>query len=118
MYESMPVIIILCMKVCLRYIIYIIYLYVCTNEDVYTLYIYMQSCCWLQEVQVGVMHYIIHFVICLHCMQLTCEKDVGMGLCTLTLCLGYHYTLFACFLALHPYIFLNFFEFFFIDLFV
>ena len=47
---------------------------------------------------------------------MTCEKDVGMGLCRLTLCLGYPYTLFACFLALHPYIFLNFFEFFFIDL--
>ena len=56
------------MKVCLCYIIY---LYVCTNEneDVYTLYVYMQTCCWLQEVQVGVMHYIIHFLIkfCLHC---------------------------------------------------
>ena len=55
---------------------------------------------------------------CNFVVQLTCEKDVGMGLCRLTLCLGYPYTLFACFLALHPYIFLNFFEFFFIDLFV
>ena len=55
------------------------YLYVCTNEDVYTLYVYMQTCCWLQEVQVGVMHmsYIFLFT-----LQLMCEKDVGMGLCT------------------------------------
>ena len=67
------------------------------------------------------MHNVICFVILYKhniIVQLTCEKDVGMGLCRLTLCLGYPYTLFACFLALHPYILLNFFEFFFIDLFV
>ena len=28
------------------------------------------------------MHNVIRFVICLHIVQLTCEKDVGMGLCT------------------------------------
>ena len=32
--------------------------------------------------QVDVMHDVIRFVICLHIVQLTCEKDVGMGLCT------------------------------------
>ena len=72
MYKSMPVI---CMKVCLCYIIY---LYVCTNEDVYTLYVYMQTCCWLQEV-----HHALHHTFCnLFTLQLMCEKDVGMGLCT------------------------------------
>ena len=47
---------------------------------------------------------------------MTCEKDVGMGLCTFNFVFGYPYTLFACFLALHPYIFLNFLEIFFLDL--
>ena len=56
-----------------------------------------------------VAHAVLHVAV-------TCEKDVGMGLCRLTLCLGYPYTLFACFLALHPYIFLNFLVIFFIDL--
>ena len=32
------------------------------------------------------------------------------------MCLGYPYTLFACFLALHPYIFIYFYFLFFIDL--
>ena len=76
-----------CIKVCLCYymqvcLCYIIYLYVCTNEDVYTLYVYMQTCCWLQEVQVGVMHYITSTFCNLFTLQLMCEKDVGMGLCT------------------------------------
>ena len=50
-YMYLCYIIFLCMKVCLCYIIC---LYVCMNEDVYTLYVYMQTCCWLQEVQVYV----------------------------------------------------------------
>ena len=67
MYKSMP------LGQC-----YIIYLYVCTNEDVYTLYVYMQTCCWLQEV-----HHALHHTFCnLFTLQLMCEKDVGMGLCT------------------------------------
>ena len=44
-------------------------------------YTWKHAAGYMQEVQVGVMHYVIHFVICLQ-LQLTCEKDVGMGLCT------------------------------------
>ena len=74
------------------YLCYIIYLYVhvCTNEDVYTLYVYMQTCCWLQEVQlhstgtrpIGRCHALHHTFCNLFTLQLMCEKDVGMGLCT------------------------------------
>ena len=52
MYESMPVLSCMCVQM---------------RMYNYMLYVYMQTCCWLQEVQVGVIHYIIHFVICLHC---------------------------------------------------
>ena len=57
------------------YLCYIIYLYVCTNEDVYIYFVRIHANMLLATgstaaqlaVQVGVMHYIIHFVICLHC---------------------------------------------------
>ena len=71
------------------------------NEDVYTLYVYMQTCCWLQEVQVGVMgeESLLHHTFCnLFTLQLTCEKDVGMGLCTFNfvLRLSLHLSLNMC----------------------
>ena len=71
--------IILCMKVCLCYVIY---LYVCANEDVYTLYVYMETCCWLHAGSTGRCHGLRHTFCNLFTLQLTCEKDVGMGLCT------------------------------------
>ena len=104
----------LCMKVCLCYIIMKVYmpviLFTCMCVQMrlynYTLYVYMQTCCWLQEVQVlGRCHALSHTFCNLFTLQLTWEKDVGMGCVRLTLCLSYPYTLFACFLALHPYIF-------------
>ena len=42
------------------------------------------------------MHYVIHFVI-KHC-SVTCEKDVGMGLCTFNFVLRLSYTEFVCLL--------------------
>ena len=69
-YESMPVILFTCMCVQMR-------------MYNYTLYVYMQTCCWLQEVQVlGRCHALSHTFCNLFTLQLTCEKDVGMGLCT------------------------------------
>ena len=99
--------IIICMKVCLCYIIY---LYVCTNEDVYhCTYTCMQTCCWLLVVQVlGRCHALSHTFCNLFTLQLTCEKDVGMGLCTFNFVLRLSLHL-VC--LLHPYIkiFLKFF---------
>ncbi len=54
--------------------------------------------------------YVFNKIYCSATVAVTCEKDVGMGLCMLHLC--YPYTLLSCFLALHPYVYLNFFEFF------
>ena len=61
------------MKVCLCYIIY---LYVCTNEDVYIVRIHANML--LATGSTGRCHTFCN----LFTLQLMCEKDVGMGLCT------------------------------------
>ena len=113
MYEScMPactcyIIIILCMKVCLCYIIY---LYVCANEDVYTLYVYMETCCMLATGSTGRCHALRHTFCNLFTLQLTCEKDVGMGLCTFNFVLRHIVCLLFGTSSLHLFlIFSNFF---------
>ena len=68
------------------------------------------SQCCLQEGQLDMFCTIR--LVSLYCkfvtLQLTCEKDLGMGLCTFNIVLCYPYTLFAYFLALqslHLYLF-------------
>ena len=100
-----------CMKVCLCYIIY---LYVCGMR------MYIIHCTYTCKHAAGYRMYRCHALCHIFCnlftLQLTCEKDVGMGLCTFNFVLRLSLHL-VCLLfgtsSLHLF---NFFWKFFIDL--
>ena len=76
------------------YLCYIIYLYVCTNEDVYIYIVRIHANMLLAtgstaaqlavqlQLATGRCHALHHTFCNLFTLQLMCEKDVGMGLCT------------------------------------